>query len=1071
MGSNRTRDRYQGLWIPLDPQSTDSSGAERAGPRPGPVVADQPSALRWIPSGSQQAGDEYDFRAQRAGYPTGKASGLGVLWRPHGAINWRAFDEPGTVAACRALVEAETGDALEPRYPSPHPLQSGELLYVYGAENSSDSAEEVWCRRYDPITASYSTAVRIYQHPNLYATGWEAHPQLLQLPSGRVLCIWIVYRPGGVNASMAYSDDNGDTWTLGATDILPADLEPNAAAPAATGYQSSHGLAIIYHPLGLGLSLSVRRADTSGAEATELRQYASDSLGSAFQLVDSTSTNDVTAIAAYEVCAYPVLLNLNGSILLLAATANSPSTELSVYVRLLGDPWQPFTEVTPVDAGGQAGDSDSATTAAAGDMAAWLASNGSVYTLTRGSDALLRVRRSQDAGATWEAVGTGLVTADFDSNVYTVRHSACWWQERAVVLHQGDATAGTTEPTVGFMSLGGWTTVPRPPADSGYSPHRLAVLPRLWLPYTLPDNAGWGLTGAGGTTLTPSGVVINASAASAIYDIDPGGDIDTGLTLEVEITPTTGGTAADQVAILCRLADSTDDFQITIRVGTAGILVRDDNAANTLDTLAVDTTAGVILLVDMVGDSVRVYWRPRSIGSDRNFELLAESDTLVSDAGSPAASNRIEIGCQSLGVAEVHRISYGGNTAVGAHLIDRSTPRDLTCLHPARSRIYIDRDLWITPRDGPAYAADSWTSKPTYNYPATALSPLLHPSPRRKWRSTAVAATNEHVWIIDADGNRIPSALLSLLGIGTNFRTFNLRRRDGGGTWSTVSAVDVATGMTSLPFTRAGLTMVPGVGATGSLYLHQSEAVGWSVDFGGGVVRRIVAQSEGQWGGSGKQAVITLESNSGVGGSGSMALVPDAWIAVVPVPLTDNYRAVAAQITAQGTADGYFAAGILWPGLLDVFGFLPSWGSGGLELAGEVEETVFRDGQRKRVQRAPVQRLLTASWVDGIDMTKISTGNVDPDYRTPWTSGRIGATWQGTPTYLAGVLRDLQAGAIPCAWIRRFNQGTGTIQLINRREQFIYGHLEGQVTIDHVQGDVDYNEVTRIGSVSLREQP
>jgi hypothetical protein len=276
--------------------------------------------------------------------------------------------------------------------------------------------------------------------------------------------------------------------------------------------------------------------------------------------------------------------------------------------------------------------------------------------------------------------------------------------------------------------------------------------------------------------------------------------------------------------------------------------------------------------------------------------------------------------------------------------------------------------------------------------------------------------------------------------------------------------------MTALPFALSGKTIVPGAGAGGALYLHQSELVGGSVDFGGGVVHKITAQSEGRWGSAGRQAVITLDDSTGVAATGTCAFVPANWLAVVPIPISEVWRAIGAQITAQTTADGYFQAGILWPGLVEVFGFPPSWGAGGVELAGEVEETVFRDGTRRQVERAPVARLLSAAWPDAMDLTRVSPGGVDPDYRTPWTGGREGATWQATATHLAGLLRDLQSGATPCAWIRRLDQGSGTAQVINRRERFVYGHMEGQVTINQVQGDPDYNEVVRVGTVSVREQ-
>jgi hypothetical protein len=102
-------------------------------------------------------------------------------------------------------------------------------------------------------------------------------------------------------------------------------------------------------------------------------------------------------------------------------------------------------------------------------------------------------------------------------------------------------------------------------------------------------------------------------------------------------------------------------------------------------------------------------------------------------------------------------------------------------------------------------------------------------------------------------------------------------------------------------------------------------------------------------------------------------------------------------------------------------------------------------------------------------MSRISPGSVGPDYLIPWTSGRRAVTYQATPTLLRGLLRDLQSGAVPMAWIRRFSQASGSIAIINRAEALFYGHVTSPVSVDHVQGDPDSNEVVRVGNVTCRE--
>ena len=99
------------------------------------------------------------------------------------------------------------------------------------------------------------------------------------------------------------------------------------------------------------------------------------------------------------------------------------------------------------------------------------------------------------------------------------------------------------------------------------------------------ESAGWLRT----TTTAGTGQVY--------YSRTPLGTIAEGLIFRCAFEMISGGTVASTDAgIVLRLADSTDEYKVSISFSTTQFRVYDVGAAATVATVTVDTTAGVEIL-------------------------------------------------------------------------------------------------------------------------------------------------------------------------------------------------------------------------------------------------------------------------------------------------------------------------------------------------------------------------------------------------------------------------------------------------------------------------------------------
>ena len=566
---------------------------------------------------------------------------------------------------------------------------------------------------------------------------------------------------------------------------------------------------------------------------------------------------------------------------------------------------------------------------------------------------------------------------------------------------------------------------------------------------------------------------------------------------EVDLAPSSGGaTTADRIALVVNQGNGTADYRLSIRFTTTAFRVWDTNGGTALATITTSTTAGIRVRVLMRGSSCTVWYRSTGAASQsagaKTWTLAAASTTLVANASSPLANGVVRWGHVSASaaasewrmaqVAELVDSAFLTVRLVGYELDDNTGPyasqmpigADMTAGQMLPGLFGASADLPGGTRvrllDGPTGAGDTWTSTAQYVYGVDKLHPLTVPSPRREWRATQDAVDEYIAWALpDTTANAVLSETGSVgMYLGrANFRQADLAGWDGT-TWATLGTLDLAAGLTSLPFVRRGDSIVVDVSAaspTAAAWLHRGELVGGTVAFAGGVSRRIARSTSGRWTSGTLSPTIYLETVSGAEPtSGTIDIWRPAGVLVANA--VGSYRRVRVTFRAASTVEDYLRAGVCLIGP-----WLPlepySWGRS-MELIPDVELVDVGGGGRVSRVRGPARRTVAVSWREGIPTVGLYDGAAPPYLAGSHAiDGR--AVGADTPSLLAGLIDELDGAASPVVLVGALRSGVGTATQ-SSTEATIYGRITGTVSREVVIGDELWSEVQRVGELLIEEE-
>ena len=1078
----------RGILLPeqgiLDATVTASS---QAGPRAGVVVPDQVTGLVLHGTGeldanSEAASQEIELATVRGGN-VGEAT---VRWRFAGGT-LRSWDAPVAMAGWEYIDRTTTAD----RYRAPHAVRRASTGLACVSVTYDTNTVKVWRQS---ETGKWVVAT-------VEDTGAETRATLVDLPSGRLVCVYTV----SVSATTtqlrsAYSDDGGATWTTGTKACL---------ASAFAGASST-----VRRLRAVELNGQVCLVLWSSVTADEVYQYVSSDGGNLFVKVETVSTSAM---------AYPDLSVSRGNLYFLAlqySAAYSPST-VRAQVRRLTSASQPISSASTVDVGTAsvwgtysagaftAGD---ATIAATDDGFLWVYGTNLDGAGTRPTIA----RASPDNGATWydnfqnsrgENSGT-LVHWNGDQTASLREVSACPERGRVLLAHTPQTAPGgvtTNYPSLCAAYLGGWSTVGMPdPLDGEW--WEQAGWDAAYVPLDLPTDTGtlWtrSLSGAATEALGASGLTVTATGADRLYyDHAPtiSSNIDQGILAEVQITATAGTSSLE-----LRMQSGGNGFWIRANVTTTQVEIVDlgtGGAGTQLHTLAIDATKGIVLRIALDKPSgawtsnigrVRSWARidgpylggavnhgPRQ---DREWTHVGVSSTLTSSA---FGTNRVRFGSiDAAGTGTYRWVFFSTGQYTGGNIAD-SVTGDIhgAIVPPASSPMHLTDGARISGINGPTTSGDTYSMSPAYEYPVSAIHPVTSPSPRRVWRST-LDGVQQDIVFTGCDLGARTGDTWGVYVAGANWQTATLYR-DSTGT-NKVLDLDLSAGLTGLGYDRTRDLVIPKAGGTAAgIYFGAESLKGCYLDFGSWKIRKILSNTSGPWlaAGAGTYAStrIQLESYGGsdptTGIDAKLRMSRGLWV-LETMASTDTLML---RIPAQDTSEDYFTLGTLIIGRIRWFGQQYSRGRG-LSFTPAYELSETRSGARRVRKLGPTRRAYEVAWDDGVDTSQLAAlSSGAPDY---WNLGYTGADAvadiAGTPRTLAGVIQQTRGAYLPVVLAPAVPQqssapGTVGIPILDPER-----HFHGRIVTETLRLDSDPNvmghefsspgEMVKVSSVVIEEE-
>ena len=1072
MGTGTTPTIFRGLVVP-DPRyrwdPTKITATSEAGPLPGvPVPVDQ-TEMVIEQTGTQAAGTQLRYKTVQAGHP---GDGAAMVWRydADGGDDWRGWDPPVSVSQGLEFLEATT---TVDRWQDPHAIALANGT-VCAAVTRSSRYVVVWTR--DPDTGVW-TEVEVYDHGAAYSVTLP-YPTLVELPSGRLVCIYWREWGGGATAQIraSYSDDSGATWSYLQKGCL--------AEPITTADYVPGRLRAAY--LGGQIALVAHMVEQAGPE-DQIHQWASNDLGSTFDPVSQLTGSDR---------AYPDLAVLNGTIILgyVSSTASTGST-YPAWVRIIGAAYESLQAAdyypAQLDADPMVWGSQTGGVFVSGELAMWADDDGRLWMMGRdhgSGTAEVMVRTSADGGETWTDPGRGPSTAygvatwrGLDGSTYPRAMTVCAHRGRACVVHQFAADPGNRDSSLAAVWLGGYTSVCMPQESaSALSPTTVGGFTNTWLPYDFPEDVGgvWSANSTGSASLTSVGMhlVTGASQVETRQSSGISGTIAEGLIVLAECRVDVG-----QAEILLRTSDSSPiQRTLEVRVTPTQIEAYDVDGAATIATVSTTDADGayVQILAELAETHAKVWYRPVTASGDRRWTFVGSKAVMGTTA--TFTSNLVRFGQGQNSGTFWRFVGYSSDqyTEQGLYAQDNWTSLLGRAWMP--TPVYVDGGTSVQAVDGPTWRNDDWTADTRYSYPVANVCPDVAGSPRRAWRSTTdTVAADIEVQL----GNAITYAMgpiVALSLIDANFGTAELHGQDSGGVWSVITTLD-RRAQTGLHWGRNDRLVRPAAGgATVPYYLPTHILAGsylaWDNAGEGKLVRRIETNSPGSWetNRTSLQTRILLESVEGSDPATGTAAELWSRDSTHLVPMGTRYRRYRLHIPAQDTAEGYFRVGSMVLGHFyptGAYAMQPGWGVA-REWASSWEQVEGRTGARTIKALGPTRRATEVAWVYGVNTRSIATDSA-PDWIIAWTGGPPVAVPADVPWSMPGLIEYLDGATQPVVYLESATvpaDGSTSVHITDRTVQ-LYGRVMSEsLRTDQTVGDRETGEFLRVGRVRIEEE-
>ena len=1060
----------------------------QAGAAPGVPVAGRETAMTLEAGGATSDGSKISLQTVRAGGVSGSPDGQiepGAFAMRTNGVNWLGWNGPLVFSGWGPLHTFASGGAAN-QYGSLHAVHTSDgtlLTAAHRFTSAGITSALVILRTVGAVTSTITIDTQL--------TALATYcPTLVPLPDGKILLLSTKAIASGQYTIRAWvSDDDGATWTKSADSVIRDELDGTLAAPRRLRAAYANGQVLML--------LSFR--DTSAVVADSFRQYASADNGFSFALVQAV--DNTTADNEYTGGAHDIVTNALGTFLVVFCGSSNVrwgASSAALY-KVLPSAWTRWETVPTIEL-------DALTAPSAALTADGRLANSTELCAARDEDGTAYVfsvdfstgQQTQVAKTTidifQEFVAVGVPSVTVPNVAFSAGGQE--WSGGTLTAYAGTLrlVSAWDSPTwpgqVGITTFAGYATacMPWAPATEATS-DRLLGSRLTWLPYWLPNSAGWTLATVGAPTVTlNAGGYLNINTGALV--VNSYTQAGPALTTSHTVAAFAEWSSVSGTSQL-RLSSSNGTQSYGIRVSYAGttVSVIDAVGGGTIATTTV-TAAAVIQVRAFLENDGAIGRAVVYVGTGAGAFItlrpslrVANTAALV-NGGVVAAATSVTWGNFAIGDSNWYGV--GWNAAASASSVyDLALPAGLPGRPFSAYPQTLDFGTTVRAISGPTTAGDTWTIEPRYTYGISNVLPAVAPSPRQPWRSTV---TTQQVLVWDTELTALSlSPLRGPLGAlylgGCNFRTATLEGRSGAGAYTTIGVIDMSAEASSLRWVRNGSIVEPDTSASTSAgyfwsygALNGTRFVPDTTAAAGQTAKRIGKSSEGSWTNQAARRIrLQLQDISGMAASGTNgAIVHNSGLLVWNNdPSYSGYRLT---IQAQHTVEGYFQIGTMVLGSILAFGRRYSWGRS-IDRAANVDLTTGRSGTRRAQVFGPSRRGVEFGWTDGSDVTALRSAS-PPDYVLAATSGgEAAATHFDAPLSVEGLVSELYGSATPVVylpWIER--KALGTMWKASHPDLMLYGRIVSDVSVETVQGEewitgsAANGEIVRTSTIRIEEE-
>jgi hypothetical protein len=992
------------------------------GARYEPLVAAEESAGAWTLGGSAREQLHLSVLATQGGLPGG-LFGACIAYHHQGVDQdkpvWIGWDGPGVLTGSE-VIAWDDSTTLGYQTPSICSLSDGRLVVVFD-EPLTTSRRQVRMRRWLPTEDSSDggdweiASTTIYSEPAANVAA-GAHPVVLALPDGRLLCFHFMHLSADLAQIWAWSSlDGGDTWAQTGAACLQYAFVTSGATIRQVSAAYGAGQILLW--------IGYERAGVDSAA-----HYASRDLGASFSFVAHGLTlDDWTRV---EWARDQFVVYSRGAIAGLVART--------------GDAFEAMGSVTP--------DRDADTTDGDG-LALAVDESGNLYALSSEDIAV-----SGDAGSTWGAVTYG---AESYGDGGMIPRAACWHRGRIVAV--GNQEGGGLGLVARYF--GGYTDVTAP-----IGPATTNALVYVAQRQPLPWKKSWDATGE---KLEDHGVFVANNVGVPVHTLGFGVElISTGVGVESRTEYTETGLAeytyilaehevqvfSGTARLVVRVWDGTDWYMARLSLTTTTATLADYTGADSASEAA---AGGRWCLRLCVRPETATAWI-REItdgGALRQWTQIGPVELVgTTAAADPLVRRTVEE--SSLVQSYSLRCRVAAGDAPPDETQDPSegfTNPDMLQGRPisGTEHTYLTNGVGVKLAGGPIFGGEAWTAECGGDNPIANLFPETAPSPQIY--ATFENSDDSYFFVsTGSDDSDTEDLEADVIGIYLDWAVHSatLKGYDG----SSLVTLGVLETSYTVAFARGGQTLrPPESGSATERYWAPDELVGgWVVlDPGGAAtVHRIVGNTGGNWN-TGTIAehrpVIRIADTSPTDPtSGSMRVIPPRSVHVVPLLGDRRFSSIWLVWNDDGAGvpeppwgeviARKVVAGPLWaPG----WKLARDW-SHVREAPGTLLEELPSGATWSRTRTGRTRRVAELTWTEGYDPSALGLLGGSPDY---WR-GALDAAGQpiaarGDPgALLQGLLDRTQGAATPIVWIPQIPVQDGVWSGLNHHAGgAIYGRI------------------------------